>query len=346
MVSYNDLGEICGAALQQYLDCAQTRYNINTNNALELADISVDDVLDTNTRVKGAKFQHLLLNLIELSEDPVFGLRTSAFIQAESYSIMGFIAMNSATLADALAKTIEYEKLVGDMGTTTLEPYEDGMLKIRWSCCYDNPLVRRHLIDNILASWVRYAKWMSSVNVNPVTVLLEHEAPDDKNFIKEYELAFGCPVLFSQSCSAIVVTPAHLATSARRPDKMILDTLVNHATERMAVLGEISLSHKVRETIRRLIEEGLPRKELIADALGLTTRTLHRKLQEENTSYQLLLDDLRRSMSMGFLTSTELNQRDIANKVGFSDVRSFQQSFRKWAHMTPGEFRELFKNVA
>lgn len=146
---------------------------------------------------------------------------------------------------------------------------------------------------------------------------------------------------FNQPWSALVSHPDVLQHRLRQPDPQLHSTLEAHAARKLQSLGiETTLAQKVRNRILASLNERLPRKEQVAEDLGLNVRTMHRRLQEEATSWQDILDNLRQELARSYLRDTGMTQMEIAEKLGYSDIRSFQRSFKRHHGMTPGEFRE------
>ena len=77
----------------------------------------------------------------------------------------------------------------------------------------------------------------------------------------------------------------------------------------------------------------------MADRLHVSARTLHRRLVEAGTSYQDILDDVRRRLAQEFLRDTALSVEEVAERTGFSDASNFRKAFRKWTGEQPAEFR-------
>jgi len=77
----------------------------------------------------------------------------------------------------------------------------------------------------------------------------------------------------------------------------------------------------------------------IADKLGLSLRTLHRRLSESGVSYQGIIDDLRRSIATEYLENTRLQIEEVAERVGFADATSFRKAFKKWTGHAPSVYR-------
>ena len=88
-----------------------------------------------------------------------------------------------------------------------------------------------------------------------------------------------------------------------------------------------------------LLRQGTPRKDRVAEYLNTSERTLQRRLQDANTSYQALLDDLRQEKAQEWLLHSQLPIPEIAERLGFTEVRSFHRRFKDWTQQTPGEFR-------
>ena len=72
----------------------------------------------------------------------------------------------------------------------------------------------------------------------------------------------------------------------------------------------------------------------------MSTRTLQRRLQDENTSFQQLLDETRRELAMQFLRQKRMTLLEIAYLLGFADPSNFFRAFKRWFGMPPGQFRE------
>ena len=84
----------------------------------------------------------------------------------------------------------------------------------------------------------------------------------------------------------------------------------------------------------------------MAQALHLSQRTLQRRLQEEGTSYQQLLDDTRRDMAEQYLQQPGLTLLEVAYLLGFADPSNFFRAFRRWFGCTPNEYRARRQGVA
>ncbi|RCI72947.1 AraC family transcriptional regulator, partial [Pseudomonas aeruginosa] len=206
------LGSTSVPALLKYLRHAE-RLGLDIAPALAAAGLQADQLNDNRQRLPGEAHERLLGYFCEHSGDPLFGLHSARFVQPGSWSVLGYIAMNCATLGEAMSRITPYEKLVGDMGTSRIEA-AGGQVRLIWNCRHQTPLVRRHMVEHVLASWVLYARWIADLEGSPDEVWLEHDLPDGTR-VEDYETFFGCPVRFAQPCSALLVPLDYLALPLR-----------------------------------------------------------------------------------------------------------------------------------
>lgn len=326
-------------AVQQYLRYAESK-KVDTRQLILDSGIDTNVMANANGRIIGTQFQSLIKHLISRSNDPLMGLHSSQFVQPGSYSVLGYITMSCATIGEAMDKIQPYERLVGDMGTTSFKDL-GGCILQQWHCIYEDEQVRPHMIDNVLASWTTFARWLANQDASPEKVLFQRPPPPS-SIRKEYESFFKAKLEFEAECDGIILSKDLLSISLRQPDNLLLKTLESHANEQIAHLEQNSanFSDKVKAIIQNQLNMGSARKELVAAELNMTERTLQRKLVSEETSYQNLLNSVRLELATELLNNSEIGIQDIAYNLGFSDGRSFHRSFKNWTGMTPGQFRE------
>ncbi|MCG8612634.1 MAG: AraC family transcriptional regulator [Pseudomonadales bacterium] len=335
----NTLGFASVPAVRQYLRTAE-EMDLDASAALKAAGVPPQQIEKENERITGYQFEKLIQNLIEQSGDPLLGLKSGQQVQPGSYSVLGYITMSCANLREAISKIIPYEKLVGDMGITTIEEHPLHVF-LKWQCAYNDPQVRQHMTDNVLCSWLLYAQWLGNTQQHPVAVHLERPAPD-LSVAQAYERMFQCPVKFAQPMSCLVISRSLMELPLRQPDAVLTKTLEDHAKIRMESLEdqENRLAIRVRAAIRHLLLQGITRKDMVAEQLQMNARTLQRKLAREDLSYQQLLDEVRHELAKHYLLQSSMSIQEISNRLGFTEPRSFHRRFKSWSGITPGEFRD------
>ncbi len=332
------LGSCAIGAVLQYLDWAEA-HGIERNALLSGAGIDTALLAQPEARLSGEQFQTLLLVLAARSGQDTFGLQSARFVQPGSYSVLGYIAMNSDTLGEALERAMPFEKLVGDMGRSDWGVGSEGAT-LRWHCQYDHPDVVPHMVDNVLASWTGFARaLLGQEGAAPSWVRLRRAVPADGG--EAHRAWFGAPVTFGADEDAIGIPASLLQRPVVRPDPQLLPVLEQHARRRLQALEQQDdLPMRVRGLIHAALEAGPVRRDRIADALGLSEKTLQRRLAQCQTHYQTELDTVRLNIAKRTLREGEQSVADLALRLGFSDVRSFQRRFKQWTGLGPGAYRQ------
>ncbi|TBW59492.1 AraC family transcriptional regulator [Marinobacter halodurans] len=332
------LGTASVAALRQYVRAAEHK-GIDTAPLLARAGLALSPGQPDDARIDGERFQRFIHLLTELTDNPILGLETGDFVQPGSYTVLGYITMSCATLGEAIQYIIPYEKLVGDMGLTRFLLDSDTMHLI-WQCAYNDPLVRPQMIDNVIASWINYARWLADdAETSPQAVHLERRSPGAQ-LEQAYRERWGCPVYFEAQDNRVVASRLLLERPLRQPDPALRRTLEAHARSQLAAMtADTALLTRARQAIRQQLLQGISRQDIVAGQLHMTGRTLQRKLSQEGSSYQSLLDEVRQSLAEDFLCNTSLAIPDIALRLGFSEPASFHRRFKRNTGMTPGNYR-------
>jgi AraC-like DNA-binding protein len=337
-----DLGQASIPAVNQYLQLA-------IEQALDIdaicSTIKLDQKLlsDNSEHITGALFQQLIAELLAQSSDDLFGLHTAKHVQPGSYSVLGYISMNCENLGQAITKIQPFEKLVGDMGTTTFAQQGDKV-KISWHCQFSNPKVKRHMIDNCLGSWLTFARYLVSQESNPSEILLSRKEPalSQQN---EYQAVFRCPVSYGQAENAIVFDSALLSVPLNKGDQQLLSTLESHAQAMITDLTvETDIATQLQTLIIKSLKDGNFHQQEIAQQLGISAKTLQRRLAALGLNFQTLLDETRLTIAKQHLNENILNLNQISIELGFTEPRSFYRWFNKLTNQTPGEYRKTLIN--
>lgn len=332
-----DRGLASVPAIAQYLKAAEA-CGIKCLPLLTSTGISAAELDDNSGHIAIDVMEQLLALLIAASNDPCFGLHAAKFVEPSSYSVLGYISLNCSTLREAQGMIPIYEKIVGDMGVTTIESKGDFVFQ-RWNCKFNDPLVQRHQIEHVLASWAIYSKIFLKFEA-PASVWFEHSPPSNSTLLADYEDVFSCEVLFDQPSSGILLREALLDVTLPQANEQLLKTLLDHATQVMFGLSQYqTITAKVQNLLRLTISERTPSSSAIAEQLGISGRTLQRRLDEEQTSFKDVLSDLRLELALHYLKNTDFNMDTIAAKLGYSETRSFHRSFKQWTGRTAGSFR-------
>ena len=178
--------------------------------------------------------------------------------------------------------------------------------------------------DAMVAACVLFARDETGEQVSPTKVRLRRPRPHDA---APYDELFQCSVEFGAARTAITYTRDALAMPLKSRLKEVAHCLVLAADTLMTRLRR---TVPLRSTVLTTFEEVGTEQKDVADRLGLSVRTLQRKLLDEGVRYQTLIDVHRQRRATMLMQDPSLTVVQVAHQSGFSDVRALRRSLRKW----------------
>ncbi|MCB9185009.1 MAG: AraC family transcriptional regulator [Flavobacteriales bacterium] len=304
------------------------------------AGLTADDLDRVDMRLTLEQNCALMEAALRISGDAQLGLHVGERTSATVLGMTGHLMESSADLIGALqglsAFTMAFTRIYGfrlevvaDEAALHCEP-----LAI-WNDV--SPETARHSVDYTYAGALRVLQLLSGRRVLPLRVHYRYPRPAD---LREHERLLGCRPLFGEDANRMVFRLADLQAPVVGYNPRMNAMLRAMLEEEIRVLAE---GAPFREKVKRIVLENLqvtfPPLEAIADALCITPRTLQRKLQDEGTSFRELCDALKEEVARNLLGNPELSISDIAMRLGYAEVTSFQRAFRQWTGVPPNEYR-------
>jgi AraC-like DNA-binding protein len=171
-------------------------------------------------------------------------------------------------------------------------------------------------------------------------VLFSHAPPADPERLREYAAFFRCPVSFDQPISALLLPAGVITAHMRHGDALLKDVLERHAQDLLRRRERrTTLADAVRQLVEATILDGAPARARVAAQLGVSARSLHRKLEALGTGYRQILDEVRLALAQERLRDSLDPLDAIAERVGFRSQQAFLRWFRERAGTTPGAYR-------
>jgi AraC-like DNA-binding protein len=305
---------------------------------LRRAGIDPAALRDPNGRVPVRSMARLWALAVEQTGDPCLGLKAAAFVQPATFHGLGMAMLASQDLGDALHRSARFSRIVSNAADLFIEPDPRGLKQVlRWHA--EVPAVAE-AIDLIMASTLKMGMLLLGMEQNaprPLELRLRRNATPAMR--AEFEAHFGCPIWFEDQEDSLLVPqewverPLPMANPqlARQNDLVVMEYLGR--------FDGASLAEKVRAELIARLPAGEPPRGEVAAALHLSEKTLQRRLRDEATSYQQVLDEVRRELAQQYLREGPVSVCEITFRLGFSDQSSFTRAFRRWTGLTPGEFR-------
>lgn len=297
-----------------------------------LAEIGMDRALleGGHSRYSQGQVSQLWKSAIDLTGDPNFGFKVAAEVRPATFHVVGYSMSCSATLSRALHRFAFYCRLISDSATATLtETHDQVLLQFHFDTGGAPPIYQT--IDTVVASILSYMRWIANEPVTPIEVRLQHQplAATDAHW-----QFFGCPVRFGQVQTSMVFRKTDLERRILSSDEelaSLLDGAANrHLEKRMA--GRFAV--RVRDLMIAQLPHQTPSKAQTAHMLGMTERTLLRRLKDEGTTFADVLRHLREELAFQYL-QRGVCLSEVAYRLGFSDNGTFSRAFKQWTGRRP-----------
>jgi AraC-like DNA-binding protein len=262
------------------------------------------------------------------------GLRIGGEAQPHQQHVASMAALHSPNLGEALKRLARYKRLVCPEQVTIDVVRGEARLRFEWLLADEGPPAM--LIDGVFASVALLARRGTGKPIAPRRIELARRRADEP-MLRRY---FGCEVRFDAALDRMVFDAKALDEPFVTHNAELLEAIVpgleaalNEGTSRR------SLADDVRTALTQRISGERPAVEKVARALGMSPRTLQRRLEQLGTSYQELLDDVRRRSARRLLANTDLDSGEVAFLLGFEELNSFTRAFRAWEGTTPTQWR-------
>ncbi|MEL0250626.1 MAG: AraC family transcriptional regulator [Novosphingobium sp.] len=297
-----------------------------------MAEIGMDPALLEGgySRYSQVQLSKLWKRAVELSGNPAFGLAVAQQVRPATFHAVGHAMSCSATLYRAISRFAQYTRLISDSATATLTENEGRvMLDFHFDTGSGRPIYET--VDTVLASVVAFLRWISDQPFDPLEVRIAHEPSASA---PAYAAFFGCPVIYETPQTCLVFDKEHLLRRILSSDEelaSLLDAAAHRFLEqRMA--GRFAV--RVRDLMISQLPDEVPTKARTASLLGMTERTLLRRLKDEGATFAGVLRQLREELAFQYLRRG-MCLSEVAYLLGFSDNGTFSRAFKEWTGRRP-----------
>jgi len=270
----------------------------------------------------------------QASLDPAVGLQLGAELRVERYSPTSLAALSARSFRDALERLARYKLLTCPEELRVVERGDECRVQFRWLLAHETepPL----LVDVCFARVLDIARRGTGGPVTPRRV----ELRGDTRNRKMYEAHLSCPARFGARENTLVFARTDLDRPFLTHNPDLFATVAPQLeAELKQALASRAISEQVKGILKPLLAGGRPGIEDVARELRLSSRTLQRRLTEEGTTFQQLLQDARRELARHYLLHSSLELNETAYLLGYEDSHSFFRAFHEWEGSSPGDWR-------
>ncbi|WP_159270358.1 AraC family transcriptional regulator [Zhongshania aliphaticivorans] len=311
---------------------------ISVGQALTGTGLSLSILNKPEQHVSLSQELMFLRNLRKATANPAIGLKVGSCYPLSLFGIYGYALMSAATVSDALKLAYEYVELSFAFLEHSLSFRGSNVVMSMSSDDYSADDISM-LNEREMTATLMILRGLIGEDFSLHSVSMRHsqQAP-----LMEYKKYFDCPIHFDAEENTLVFSAELINTPVLQCDSETANLCIDRCERLKARLTEeYNIVDEVREQI--LLRPGyFPNIEELAQKLNMSGRTLRRKLSSHGSGYQKILDSLRLELSREYLYSTKISVEQVSILLGYSDPAHFSHAFRRWAGVSPSDFRAAF----
>jgi AraC-like DNA-binding protein len=268
--------------------------------------------------------------------DP-FGFRLARDGDPREIGLIHYVATSSETLGDALERAQRYSSIANASVVLKCSGARNFTITLRYAGVARHS--DRQQMEALITWLVRFCRDSTDRRLNPVAVHFVHRRPSESS---ELEKFFGCRVEFGADSDRIIFEKEARQLPIVTADHYLNEILLQDCEQALAYRrsGAGPLRIAVENAITPLLPHGKARLETVAPTLGVSSRTLARRLAAKRLSFGEILNHLRSDLATHYLAEANLSISQIAWLVGYQGVSAFSHGYKRWTGMTPKKMRD------
>jgi AraC-like DNA-binding protein len=307
---------------------------VDVDHVLQLASVPRSRFREPKARLTTSEFFALWGALERTAGTRDLGLRLGSSAVPHQYDVVSMAALHAPSLGEALKKLARYKRLVCPEQVTIEITQGEARVRFQWDLATGNP--PDFLIDATFTGTLALASRGTNKSITARRIELTRRRADEA-LLYRY---FGCEVRFDAPVDLLVLDEAALSEPFVTHNSDLLTLMVPQLEVALQERkNERSLADDVRVALSRSMSGDRPSVEKIAKELGMSSRTLQRRLESVGATYQGLLDEVRRESARRLLAKTDIDAEEVAFLLGFEELNSFTRAFHGWEGTTPKQWR-------
>lgn len=292
----------------------------------------------TDGRLADTDYFDLLEWIRRGHEDEVALLDAYArLIRVDDIGALGLAIKTAPTLRASLERVERYWRVVTDTAVYRLDETGDPVFFVIEARTGHHPVLEFRN-EGALAGFARNMRLFVEGELILDHVSFRHDCRCDAD---RYAAHFGCPVRFGADRDAIALEPAMLDLPNRLGDAAVSDFLTAHLETEIGPLGDdCSLRAALLRRLTPALSNGAPQAADVARDMGMSERTLYRRLAEEGLTFRDVLTEAQSSLAQELLRDSSSSIAEIAFLTGFSEQSTFSRAFKRWVGQAPAQFRQ------
>jgi AraC-like DNA-binding protein len=327
-------------AVVPYLVASSAREaGFDPERLLKATGIELDVPPSADDHVDIERYYELWRRTMDLVRDPAFPLHAASAFQLEDNEVFGFLAMSCETLGEAYDRTAAVRAIynIGARWELQIDSDAARMIWYPWPGDARDPGYRAAM-DFAMADMANSARRLGRAEPRPIAVRLAHGPPEDTSAHRRHygvEPSFGAPLY------ELVYERGLREMPIRTFNSRLRDYFEEECRRLITELGlGSSVVARLRKNLIAAMDGGETSIGRMAKDLGMSPRSLQRRLSDEGTRYNDVLDDIRQELAKRYLARGTVSASEVAYLVGFVEPPAFFRAFKRWTGMTPRAFQQ------
>ncbi len=307
------------------------RQGLDRAELLQIAQLQDAELCSRDNSIPAFKLMRLASHILLKKPDVHPALAMISMLSSNDLGVISYALHNTPTVGTAFSMFVRYQSLVTNLVTWQLEP-KQGRITVDAS----EPISTFGLpIEGQLGMYMQLAQKLTGRQCRPVSVQFQHPRAFGGRIYHDFfgiEVEHDAPINAISFPPDLFLQPVVAAQPARLPAAL---TLLDAYLTSMPRSWKDELAVAVRTGLR----SGTGDKSSVATSLGLSERTLSRRLRDERTSYTQVLDEVRCDMAQQWLRDPNLAIYEIVCLLGYSEASTFYRAFKRWTGLPPARWR-------
>ena len=315
----------------------ESDYQIDPRPIFTELDIDTDLFKTPGARVSFAKMQKMWDAAIELTGDPMIGLKVGRHVRPSDFYVLGHAWLASASLLGAMRRLCRFAKVVSTQASEMrVERHNDSFVLVE-AFSNKEQMPPKAAKDGGYAALMNLCEFVKRRPIYPLSVNLIVPA-DEKS--EEYDGLFCCPITYGAAEDEFFFAVKDLEEPLSGSIPELAEATDSIAESYIASFDKSAVATEIRQMIIQMLPAGRIDQETVADRLYRSRSTLQRQLKGEGTSYREILESTRRSLAEQYLRDGAHSQAEIAFMTGFADQSNFARAFKRWTGNSPGQYQK------
>ena len=273
---------------------------------------------------------------VAMTGDDALGLHLAEHMPEGAVDLLAHLAAHAPTMREAVEIASQFVRLAMD-GVLLVVREEGDAFVVRYSFPRSTPLSDRLLAEFMMGGLVRLARSFTGPSASPRLACFEHERP---SYHGEYTRIFGNHQRFGQSATSMAFDREIADRPQMHQHPELYDLLRTEAQRRLdRMTTGVGPANRLREYLLAMPPSRIPEISAAARDLGMSERSLRRRLASDGTSYRDVVRSALEASAGRMLRDPARTIKDTAVALGFADAAAFHHAFKRWTGMTPGEYR-------